>query len=161
MQYILRPPGVSLRINEFKNILQDLMRIRSLDIKLKFCLPLLLAAFGGIFFILKNNKPVSPSFWYKRQAKRGRSFTMLCAFTMYLFASYLMVTTLNIYNNQKNVQQLKASGFFENTAIIPEGEFEKRENIDSMNEMIDYYKLKGDLKRIDNINKLKKEIYNE
>jgi len=161
MQYIVRPPEFSVRVEEFKNIFQDLIRIRSLDIKIKFLLPLLLAAFGLTFFILRNTRPVAPSFWYKKEEKNRRSLRIFSMLTVYLFVSYMAVTVLNIYNNQKNVQKLKQNGFFENAEIIQQGEFEKQENIGSMDEMIKYYSLTGDLKRINKIKEFKKELYKE
>jgi len=78
---------------------------------------------------------------------------------MYLCMAYLLFTISNIYNNRKKVEKLKSQGFFTNTEILSANEFEREENVGSMNEMIEYYKLKGNINKVERIEKHKKELY--
>jgi hypothetical protein len=66
-----------------------------------------------------------------------------------------------LYTNKINIEKLKQEDFFKEAKIIGPFEFEKRENIDSMDEMIKYFELKGDSERANKIRLEKSNIYGE
>jgi len=162
-KYVTGFPKLSARIKNLNYLFNTLFCIKDLNFKLKFCLPLLLVVFWTVFYIVKklSTESIPPSFWYIRDLNNRKCFKKFIFFAIFLFTTYTIITTLNIYNNKRNVKRLKADGFFENAKIIGPAEFEKEENIGSMNEMIEYFTLKGDIERVNKIKKYKKEIYGE
>ena len=52
---------------------------------------------------------------------------------------------MNIKNNRKNVEWLKQDGSFEIAEPLAPKEYEKMENVGSMDEMIEYFTLIGDI----------------
>ena len=62
-------------------------------------------------------------------------------------------------NNKKKVEGLKKGGFFQNYEVLKPEEYEKMENMGSMDEMIDYFSRIGDRKRVEKIRKVKRELY--
>jgi hypothetical protein len=159
LKYISAALPFNIRVKALKNILDSLFYIKDLHLKLIFCSPLLLAIVGIIFYITgRFIEPIRPSFWYIR-SKNSKSIKLFSLFTMYVFTTYTIVTLLNIYNNKKNAERLKAGNFFENAYIIAPSEFEKQENVGSMNEMIMYFSTKGDMDKVNEIKRYKKEIY--
>jgi len=162
LNYIAGAPGLSVRIKTLKYIFNPLFYIKDLDLKLRSCLPLVLIVLGITFYITgRFAKPIHPSFWYMRNQNKGEPLRVFSLFTIYLCIAYTVITLLNVYNNGKNVERLKADGFFENAQIMGPCEFEKPENVGSMNEMIRYFKLKGNIDRVNKIRRHKKEIYGE
>jgi len=162
-KYVAGFPKLSARIKNLNYLFNTLFCIKDFNFKLKFCLPLLLVVFWATFYIMKkfSTKSILPTFWYIRDLNNFKYFKKFIFFTIFLFTAYAIITALNIYNNKRNVERLKADGFFENAKIIRPAEFEKQENIGSMNEMIEYFTLKGDIERVNKIKKYKKEIYGE
>ena len=77
----------------------------------------------------------------------------------YLFLAYSSVTVLNVFNNQNKVFKLKEGGFFKKAEILSKREFEKEENMGSMNEMIAYFQAKGDTCRVNKIKIYKNQLY--
>jgi len=161
LSYVVGAPGLNVRIKVLKHILTPLFYIKDLDLKLNFCLPLLLAVFGISFCMLRSTKIIQPSFWYVRNKANHKPFKLFVIFTIYLCTAYTAITVLNIYNNKRNIEKLKADGIFENAQIVGPCEFEKYENVGSMNEMIEYFKLRGDIDRVNKIKRYKEEIYGE
>jgi len=162
LSYVKKMPPLYARIRTFHN-LNQIFYIRDVRLKLLSCLPLLFVVSGIIFFIIERFKePADSAFWYFRNLNsNNRNFRAFVLFTLYLFISYTAITFVNIYNNRRNVEKLKSDGFFENAKFIGPGEFEKGENIGSMNEMMRYFELKGNKDRVNKIKRYKKEIYGE
>jgi len=161
LKYITEAPALSVRIKMIKKILDCIFRIRDLDLKLSVCIPLVFSVFGITFYAAKFMKQTPLGFCYNRNQSEYRVLRLFTLFTAYLCASYIIITSLNVYNNQKNAEKLKAEGFFGNASIIAPCEFEKSENVGSMNEMIQYFELRGDSGRVNRIRALKEEIYGE
>ncbi|MDP2927996.1 MAG: glycosyltransferase family 39 protein [Candidatus Omnitrophota bacterium] len=162
LKYITGAPKLGARIATIKNILPPLFYIKDIDIKLKSCLPLLPIVFGMTFYITERFRETNfPVLGYVRSQDRHRSFNTFVLITIYLYTAYTVITVLNIYNNKRNVEKLKADGFFENAKIIGPNEFEKEEVVGSLNEMIDYFESRGDTDRVNKIKSYKKEIYGE
>lgn len=162
LSYVAGAHGLGIRIGTIKHIFKPLFYIKDLDLKLKLCLPLILAMSGIIFYMKSKFAKLShPSFWYIRNQNKSKLFMTISLFTIYLCVAYTVITLLNSYNNKRNVEKLKAEGFFKNAQIIDIPEFEKQENVGSMDEMIRYFKLKGDINRVNRIKKYKKEIYGD
>lgn len=159
IRYITGAPPLNLRVETIKYI-YNLFYIKDLYFKLVLCLPLLFATFVVTHYLIGRIKTIDPVFWYIRK-DCGSFLRLLSLFTVYLCIAYTIVTSLNITNNKKNVEGLIREGFFKNVEIINSREFEKRENIGSMNEMIKYFELKGNIDKVNKIKKYKKEIYGE
>ncbi len=159
--YVARTPRLITRIEAISKIPISLFfKIKDLDIKLKATLPLLIFFCIGITLLMKRWKTsISSSFWYTKSENWRSFYKALSLFTMYLCMAYLLFTISNIYNNRKKVEKLKSQGFFTNTEILSANEFEREENVGSMNEMIEYYKLKGNINKVERIEKHKKELY--
>jgi len=71
------------------------------------------------------------------------------------------MTPFNIFNNKKNTEKLIAERFFENARIISAFEFERQENVGSMNEMIEYFRLRGNKDKANKIKEYKNQIYGD
>ncbi|MDD5130451.1 MAG: hypothetical protein PHS66_05325 [Candidatus Omnitrophica bacterium] len=159
--YIRQTPGLISRIKAVSGIAASVFfQIRGLDIKLKIALPLLIFFSIAVNWAMKKCKtPVSPSFWHVKGADCGHLNKVFILFTAYLCFTYLFFTIANVCNNRKKVERLKAQGFFSNAEILSPDEFEKKENTGSMNEMIEYYTLKGDADRVARIQERKIKTY--
>jgi hypothetical protein len=160
-KYIRVFPGLSVRVASLKEALKCLFEARSLDLKIALFLPLLLLFILIIFYIFKSLKHNVSTFWHVSNQSRRPAFKALVIFTIYLFVSYTVFTALNLYTNKINIEKLKQEDFFKEAKIIGPFEFEKRENIDSMDEMIKYFELKGDSERANKIRLEKSNIYGE
>ncbi|MCX5701662.1 MAG: hypothetical protein NTW64_01620 [Candidatus Omnitrophica bacterium] len=161
LNYVRGFPKLAVRVKTLQYIFSPLFYIKDLDLKLRSCLPLLLATFVVTFYIIKRfASPISPQFWYSKSHKQT-PFRTYIIFTIYLFTAYTIVTLLNIYNNPRNAERLKQEGFFKNVELLTPLEFEKKENAGSLDEMIIYYELKGNMDKVDKIKRMKKKLYNE
>lgn len=157
--YITGAPGISARISTLRYVLGPLFYVKDLNLKLKLFSPLLLIIFVIIFYMKSRFvKSIYPSFWYIRSLNKCKPFKSFALFTIYLYIAYTVITMLNIYNNKRNVERLKEEGFFKNARVIGPSGLEKHENIGSMNEMIEYYWLKGDIDRVNKIERHKREM---
>lgn len=163
LSYVARTPRLITRIEAISKIpFSVFFKIRDPDIKLKSTLPLLIFFCIAITWITKRWKTlISPSFWYIKSENWRSFYKALSLFTMYLCVTYLFFTISNVYNNRKKVEKLKSQGFFTNTEILSPNEFERKENVGSMNEMIEYYKLKGNVNKVEKIKRYKKELYGD
>lgn len=161
LSYIAKTPRLITRIQAINRIpVSVFFTIRNLDIKLESALPLLIFFCIAIIWITKRwERLTSPSFWYIKSKDWHSFYKAFSLFTIYLCITYLFFTISNIYNNRKKVEKLKSQGFFTNVEILSPSEFEKKENIGAMNEMIEYYKLKGNINKVERIEKYKKKIY--
>lgn len=133
------------RIDNIKEIIKYLMMPKDLGLKLWLCMPLVLITFFVVLGIKNKISTLKVFNW----------------FTTYLVLIYFVITTLNVVNNKNKVERLKREGFFDNCEVLKPGEYEKIENLGSMDEMIEYFSRIGDLKRAEKIKKLKKELYGQ
>lgn len=159
--YVVETPRLSVRIKSLKEILVPLFYFKDLKLKLSLGLLPMLIVSGIAFYIVMFSRKAQASFWHLRSHNSNNAFKMLCLFAIYLNISYACITFLNIRNNKKNVEKLKEKGFFKNAKILTSREFEKGENVGSMNEMIEYFTLKGDHERAYRIQRYKEEKYGE
>ena len=60
-----------------------------------------------------------------------------------------------------NVNKLNNVGFFTTTKILSKRDYEKKENVGAMKEMILYFTYKGDIERAAKIQKDIKDIYGD
>ncbi|MCF7916180.1 MAG: hypothetical protein K9L61_00190 [Candidatus Omnitrophica bacterium] len=148
LSYVFFRPGLSMRLQSLKKILIYLFNYRDLGLKLfLFFLPILIIL--CIFFYLKIFKKCGKEILFK----------IFVLFTFFLNVSYGYVTFLNIFNNKDNVERMKENEFFKSANILAPKDFERRENIGAMNEMIEYFTLKGDFERASRIEKQKERMY--
>ncbi len=157
--YLLRNPGFGEKVQSLKYILKLLFSPNGLDLKSKVCMPLLFAIFGVILYIARPLKVISEFSWHRSNECNNNFFRFFPLFTIYLFIVYTIITLLNIGNNKRNVEKLIAKGYFKNAKIVGSNEFEKKENVGSMNQMIRYFELQGNIERVKKIKEFKKEIY--
>lgn len=162
MEYVVQAPKLGIRVRSFKNILEPLFLHKDLNLKLHSCLLPMLIVSGITFYVVMFSKKVhSPSSWCSRDYNSKSVITMLCWSAICLNISYAGITFSNIQNNRRNVEKLKAKGFFANAKILQNRDFEKRENVRAMNQMIKYFTLKGDQERAQRIKRSKEEMYGE
>ncbi len=159
--YVLRDPGFTAKFESLKYLSKLLFYPNGLSLKLKVCMPLLFAVFGIILYVARPLKIITEYFRHENNECNTNFFGNFYLFTLYLFISFTIITFLNISNNKSNVEKLIAEGYFKNVKILAANEFEKKENVGSMNEMIKYFKLRGNIKRVKKIKELKKEIYSD
>jgi hypothetical protein len=159
--YVTQLPGLIARIKAVGNIPASvLFNVRGLDIKLKSALPLLIFFCIVIIWIIKRwNASIKPSFWYIKSENWHSFCKVFSLFTVYLCLIYLLFTISNIHNNGKKVEKLRAQGFFTNIEILSPNEFEKKENVGSMKEMIEYYTLKGNVDKVERIRNQGNKLY--
>jgi len=161
LNYVLGMPSLSIRIKSFKNILISLFNYQDLKLKSYLCLFPILIISGITFYVIMFSKRVCFSFWDYKKIKNNQAFKVFCLFAIVLNFSYVYATFLNVYNNKNNVEKLKKDGVFKNAKILTPRDFEKNENSRAMDEMIEYFTLKGDQKRVYRIEKQKQESYGE
>lgn len=154
------PPLIS-RIASLKYIF-SVFSVKGLDMKLNFLLPAACVVLALLLYMSsKLSTPLNPSIWFRREQYHSRLINPFVHFTVYLIFAYIFVTGLNLYNNKRNVDKLKAGGFFRRMSLIGPKEFERLENDGSLDEMIQYYELKGDSKKAAGFKKIKEGFYNE
>jgi hypothetical protein len=163
LSYITKTPNLITRVEAIGRIPASILfKIKNLDLKLKTVFPLLIFSCIGIIWLMRRwRSPVRPFFWYAKSENLNSFYKALSLFTMYLCLAYLLFTLANVYNNKRKVEKLKSQGFFTGTEILSPKEFEREENVGSMNEMIRYYKLKCDFNRVERIRDHKKELYGD
>jgi len=155
--YTIAAPKISNRIQALK-YLCPLFYIKDLNLKLKLCFPLLLIIFWITFHLIKGfAKPIHSSFWYK-EMKDG-ILRGLSLFTIYLSIAYAIITLLNVYNNKRNVEKLKADGFFKDAEVMETFEYEEEDFFIPRLELMQYYALKGRLDMYNNIRRYKNKYF--
>lgn len=157
--YVFQTPKLSIRIKSLENILIPLLQCKDLNLKLNLCLLPMLVVLGITFCAVMFSKKVYSSFWWIRGCNSNNVFKTFCLFTICLNISYAYITFLNIYNNKKNVEELKKNGYYVNAKILSSQDFEKGENIGAMDEMIEYFTLRGDQGSVYKIERQKEEMY--
>lgn len=156
--YVFWRPPITQRLKSLQEIFVLLTETK--DLSLKFAigfLPLLVILIIG-FYLLKAKRGIF-SIFEGTGNNKAVAFKLFLLFTMFLNISYGYVTWLNLANNRKNVERLKDEGFFEGWRVLPPEKFEKRENIGAMNEMIEYFTLRGDYERVERIERQKERMY--
>ena len=138
--------NVLQRIPNIRELFSYLLSFKEITLKLTLGLPLLMS--GCLILYIVKKKTVKPL-----------TLKILQWFTIYLLSIYFIITLLNVMNNKKKVEKLKKSGFFQNCEVLKPEEYEKMENMGSMDEMIDYFSRIGDRKRVEKIRKVKRELY--
>ncbi len=159
--YVFFTPKWGTRINSFNSILTLLFEYRDLGLKLTLCFLPILVVLMFAFYLAGFQRDIPTSFWYDRKHNSKSVFTIFFLFTIFLNITYGYMTFLNIYNNKNNVEKMKKNNFFKGAKILSINEFEKRENIGAMNEMIEYFTLKGDYERVRRIEKQKEKMYSK
>ena len=141
-------------------IFPALFGVKDVALKLKFCLPLLVIIFLFVPFIYLRVRSVKSSDWYLRESGRypllRKGFIL---FSLYLLVAYMTVTGLNLVNNGKNVERLKKSGYFNGVRIISPDTLEKEDKLEIMDDMIRYFTIRGELKRVEEIREYKRINY--
>jgi len=158
LKYIIAPPGLVDRVRILKYMISPLFMAKSLDLKMKLCFPILIFIIISIYYIIRNGRCSYDQFGNSKNQKIPKNLIIL---TIYLIVTYTGITFLNIYDNKRNVIKLKQQGFFKNVEVLKPKEFEKMENVGSMDEMIKYFTLKKNFKKVEEIKKYKKDLYGE
>ena len=138
-----------------------LFQVKDISIKLYFCLLLVPIVFIITCYILIVANKVKSSFWYKREGFNKKAFITLSVTAITLNIFYGMITFSNVKNNKNNVNKLNNVGFFTTTKILSKRDYEKKENVGAMKEMILYFTYKGDIERAAKIQKDIKDIYGD
>lgn len=162
LSYIVKAPGLLTRICVAKNVLLSLFYPKDLMLKLKLLFSLLvILSVMSIWITRRWEIWVDVSFRHIKN-QEGLNFPKFFGiFTAYLCIIYIFFTLLNVYNSGKKVERLKGQGFFANSEVISPGNFEKEENVGSMKEMIEYYRLKGDVDKAGRIREQIKRLYGD
>jgi len=162
LKYICGAPPLWIRFGALKDIFSQLLYVKDIGIKLKLCTPLLLVTFVTTSYIFRtaenSNRNLLQLNIVQNRPRNSKPFIL---FTAYLFIAYLIITALNVFYNQKNVEKLKQNAFFENADILAKKDYEKFENMSSFDEMIYYYTLTGNTNMVNRVKKQKRELYNE
>jgi hypothetical protein len=160
LKYVALHPKITTRIISLEYMRTLLFTIKDLNLKLSSCALLFTPA---VFFCLKEkNRYLHHSFLrHINNIKQDRLFKSLIAFAVYSYVAYAIFTAMNIYNNGRQVETLKESGFFKDAKVIKLRDFERTENIGSMDEMIEYFNLKGNIDKVKNIKEHKKEMFGD
>lgn len=137
IQNIGKAVSLTTRFDSLKYLYQPLFLIKDFELKLVLLFPLL-TILGVVFYIFSHLKKQKKIYLHK-------AFIYL---TIYCFLSYAVVTVINLYNNQLNSKKLKKTGFFQNARVIGPLEYERLENNNSIDEMIRYYQLIGNNKKV-------------
>jgi len=161
-RYLAQTPVWSERVKGIRNIIPVLFDVKDLRIKLIFCFFPILATLSIVFYLIFSSKNILPSTWLRRsRGINNNNFKTFALLSVYLVVAYTAVTFLNLQNNKANVERLKTKGFFKDAKILSEHEFEKNENVGSMDEMIEYFTLKGEFERVGEIKRAKKRMYEQ
>ncbi|MDD5254687.1 MAG: hypothetical protein PHR11_01370 [Candidatus Omnitrophica bacterium] len=78
--------------------------------------------------------------------------------TLVISIGYAWITGMNVVNNGRNTRELKDRGFFRNAEVVTRSRFERHENAGSLEEIIVYYKLRGDQGKVSQLKKLKRQL---
>ncbi|OGX23761.1 MAG: hypothetical protein A2Y03_04820 [Omnitrophica WOR_2 bacterium GWF2_38_59] len=161
LQNSLSAPKLLLRIKSIEKMFIFLFQVKDISIKLYFCLLLVPIVFIITCYILIVANKVKSSFWYKREGFNKKAFITLSVTAITLNIFYGMITFSNVKNNKNNVNKLNNVGFFTTTKILSKRDYEKKENVGAMKEMILYFTYKGDIERAAKIQKDIKDIYGD
>ncbi len=167
MSYYLHPPSLLERIYHLRfpamlfgdNISQLPLKLTStplflLTLWLTWALlsrsrdiVILLAPWEGQTNHLKTEKPPD----YIHRWLRG--------LIVYMLFTWFTISLLNLINNQTIVEAMYEEDCFKYVTIVPPSWFELNENVNSMREMVNYYRLKGDQKEVEHIQSICKLLY--
>jgi len=152
VQYLTQAPELGVRLKSLGAIFNLLAQGKELVTKWNVFLPLFI--FACLFIIIAARERV-------RITAQEQAFRALSFFAVYAFLAYLIITFFNIYNNKRNAQALRAEGFFKNAVVVSSRDYERQENVASMDEMIVYFGLKNNLAMVEKIKRLKRDIYGD
>ncbi|MBD3264492.1 MAG: hypothetical protein GF375_05270 [Candidatus Omnitrophica bacterium] len=159
IDYIKEFPPLHERIHTAMPVIFKLFQPRHFLHKILILFPLFFACIWSLFKILGIGVP-RPSVCAENISEAdAKVLTITKWLTIYFFISYFAVTAINLKNNRLNVIELKEKGFFESAEIVGPNHFEVIENSDSLDEMIEYFKIKGEEERVKHIKNIKKKIY--
>jgi hypothetical protein len=163
LKYLPHAPALAQRINSVAVIFDLFSRPEEMRLKLRVCAAILCAIILAIlFFIRQTGAPGGPlpgkgtKIWGQAWALRSLPFISL-----YAFFAYSLITGLNIFFNKKNVENLKARGFFDRAVILSSRDYERQENSSSMDEMINYFSSRDNPAMVERIKRTKKDIYGD
>ena len=163
--YVTGAPGIMKRIQSFGHMLNLLFYANNPVIKIMLCLPLLLIISWLVLYILQRSGRMDNSwFWYREGQSKGQVSSFLYFFAIYACLAYAAVTSINMINNKKNVEELRKRGFFENARImdispIKMTEFEEEEHLRFFFDLKRFYSLKNDIRMLNYIREFKEDIY--
>ncbi|MBU4334693.1 MAG: hypothetical protein KKD07_09660, partial [Candidatus Omnitrophica bacterium] len=161
LNYALSAPKLILRIKSIEKMFVPVFQIKDINIKLYFCFFLVpIISIITCYIVIVANK-VQPSFWHKRESNNKKGFIALSLAAIALNVFYALITFSNVKNNVNNVNNLKNSGFFTNTRVLSLRDFEKKENVGAMKEMVLYFIYIGDTERASRIQKNINDIYGD
>jgi len=162
LQYVREGTTLTQRIKNLPGapIFAALFGFKDIILKLKICLPLLLVVVLLLPFVCSRIRSPKCSDWYLRESGRSpllrKGFIL---FSLYLLLAYMTVTGLNIVNNGKNIERLKKSGYFKDARIVSPDTFEIEDKLEIMDDMIRYFTVRGELKRVKEIKEYKRINY--
>lgn len=160
MAYMIAPPRLDERLVHF-NSYKHLLLPGDFSVRF-FCyffpVSLLVVSLRGLNGKYNIIGISSTSF---KKKKFDKYYLFFVFFVVYCLLAYFLVTTINLRNNQRNVERMKQNDFFKNVKIISKKDCAKNENILSLKEMIRFFSLKKDFKRVENIKNNMEKILTE
>jgi len=160
LRYMVAAPALLTRIKMLGHIFPLLGVPKDVKLKFIYSLPIIFTAIGTVLYLFSKNPKIAYSLsWGPARQADARWLSFLMALTVYALSAYSIITVLNVYNNPRKVARLKAEGLLNMATIINPSDFERLENIGSMNEMIAYFQAKGDTRRVNKIKIYKNQLY--
>lgn len=167
MSYFLRPRLLMERFDHLHFLGILLMQgLSQVPLKLTI-LPPFIFTLWLTKIILSRSKEINIIFapWKGRikefttEARTNSYLNWIRRLLIYMLLTWFTISIINLINNQNNVEIMYENGCFDFVTIVPPNWFELDENVTSMKEMVDYYRLKGDLKEVEHIQSICRTIY--
>lgn len=152
LEYLAGAPGLMERVKSVAVIFNLLACPKEIWLKLMASGPLLCGMFLIILLVLREKRKISSDKWILK---------LMIFISIYAVSAYSLITVFNICRNRNNVESLKAKGFFDHAVVLNSKDYERQENVSSMDEMIAYFSLKKDYAMVENIKRIKKSIYGD
>ncbi|MDP2928055.1 MAG: tetratricopeptide repeat protein [Candidatus Omnitrophota bacterium] len=158
--YIEKTPSIIERVSVLKYVAYALFYVKDSVLKLKICLPLIMTIAGALllFRVLLRIWNIDA----KNQNKYIH-FKLFYLFVIYLVGMFTVITALNMLNNKRNVEKMKADGFFKDIKIIkpsPDRPIDEEEEIAyRWFKHAAYCALKGDINTLKQIKKAREKDF--
>ncbi|MBD3264681.1 MAG: tetratricopeptide repeat protein, partial [Candidatus Omnitrophica bacterium] len=165
--YVAGSPPLPLRLQQVQYAFEFIFSSKNLNIKIATCLLLPFLGLITMYYLSGNLRKICKKlFWYQGEKNNHKVIFLFSSFTVYSAVAYLLITGLNIYNNARNVRNLKKEGFFKDANVIKISawdltEIEKEHHLRMLFEMRRFYALKGQIEASDYIKQRREEIFGD
>jgi hypothetical protein len=152
LKYLAVTPALVERLKSVAVVFNLLVHPKDAWFKLTVSGPLLCGMLLIILLALRGKRRIFSDKWI---------YGLMMSISIYAVSVYSLVTGLNIYHNKKNVEKLRAKGFFNQAIVLSSRDYEREENVSSMDEMINYFFLTKNLGMVEKIKRTKKDVYGD